>query len=253
MPSSLRLCPLGSGTANTRVGGSLSGFGVRAGAHAVVLDLGAGALARLLDEADPAELDALVITHAHPDHCIDLFALHVYLAHGPGRQEPLPLFTPPGLAGRFSAFGGVDHWDEVFATSELPPPAGRLQIRPELTLAWQEVPHLPPTFALRLEHGAGSICFGADCGPNDELGSFARDVDVLILECSFGTGPVPGGVPHLDAAGVVDIARAARPGRLLLTHCYPEHDRRATLTAVSDALDCPVAWAEEGERVEFGD
>lgn len=250
MPSSLRLTPLGTGTAYTRGGRTQTGFLVRVGGHHVVLDLGAGALARLLDEVDPAELDALVITHAHPDHCIDLFALHVYLAHGPGRDDPLPLHTPRGLAARFSAFGGVDHWDEVFATSELPPPAGRRQLGPELTLAWQEVPHLPPTFALRLEHGGRSICFGADCGPNDVLGPFARGVDLLILECSFGTGPVPDGVPHLDAAEVADIARVARPGRLLLTHCYPEHDRRATLDAVADAVDCPVAWAEEGVPVD---
>lgn len=252
MPTSLTLTPLGTGTAYTDGGGAQSGYLVRAGGHQVVLDLGAGTLSRLIDETDPAAIDAVVVTHAHPDHCVDLFALHVYLAHGPGRPTALPLFTPPGLAGRFAGFGGVDHWHEVFATEELPPPGGRRDLLPGLSLGWQEVPHLDHTFALRIDHDSGSVCFGADCGPNRELGPFARDVDILILECSFGLGPVPEGVPHLAAREVIDIARAARPGRLLLTHCYPEHDRTATLEAVAADLDCPVAWAQEGTAVRAG-
>ena len=253
MDAPLILTPLGTGTAYTRGGRTQSGYLVRAGAHQLVLDLGAGALARLLDETDPDALGAIVVTHAHPDHCADLFALHVYLAHGPGRDAALPLFTPPGLADRFRRFGGVDSWDEVFATRELAPPAGQSEILPGVVLAWQEVPHLEHTYALRVEHAGRSVCFGADCGPTPALAPFARDVDLLMLECSFGLGPVPEGVPHLAADDVIAIAEAARPGSLLLTHGYPEHDREAVRARVAAALDCPVAWASEGVSVPCGD
>lgn len=246
MTDAFTLTPLGTGTAWTTADHAQSGYLLDMGGRRICIDLGAGALAQMMSHVNPGELDLIAITHAHPDHCIDLFALHVYLAHGPGAGRRIPLHTPPGLRSRFKGFGGVDHWEEVFAESEMPPPTGEREVLPGITLSWQEVPHLEHTFALRVDHAGRSVCFGADCGPNAELGPFAAGVDLLILECSFGLGPVPDGVPHLDAASVIEIAREARPRELWLTHCYPGHDRIAVRDAVAAGLDCPVAWAAEG-------
>src|SRR5262249_21367956 len=115
-----------------------------------------------------------------------------------------------------------------------------------------EVPHTKPTYALRVEWRGSSLCYSADCAPNDVLPELARGCDVLLAECSYGAGAIPAGVPHLDAAAAGAIARRAGVGRLLLTHCYPEYDRDAALAAAAAAFGGPVAWAREGEEGEVG-
>ena len=245
----LALVPVGVGAAYGRPGEAQSCYLVRGGRTAVALDLGAGALNRLQDEIAPEDLAALVITHLHPDHCIDLLSLRVYLAFGSVRAPRLRVLGPPGLRDRLAAFAGSEGWDEAFAFEELTGEEGDRDLGGGLTLAYRQVPHLPPTFALRVEGGSGAVCYGADCAPNDALPQLAAGAGVLVCECSFGADEVPEGLPHLNARQAGEMAARAGAGRLLLTHCYPEHDRDAALAAAREAFGGPVAWAVQGEGV----
>ena len=232
MAASLTLVPIGVGAAYARPGEAQSSYLVRGGDRAVCLDLGAGALNRLQGHLRPEELDALVITHLHPDHCADLFALRVYMSWGPGRGRRLRLLGPESLPARLRAFAGEDGWDEAFAFEPLAD--GReVALAGGLSLRAAEVPHLPPTYALRVERNGGSICFSADCRPNDALPELARGVDLLLCECSYGADPGDGG-DHLSARDAAAAAGAAGAGALLLTDCYPEHDREAALRAARE-------------------
>jgi ribonuclease BN (tRNA processing enzyme) len=246
---SLSLVPVGVGTAYARAGEVQSSYLVRAGDHTVCLDLGAGALTRLTAEAAPERMAALVISHLHPDHCADLFALRVYMSFGPGRGSRLRVLGPPELRERLVAFAPGDDWDESFAFEGLRDGGGETDLGGGLVLRHAAVPHLDPTFALRLDRDDSSICYSADCLPNDTLPALARGCDVLLCECSMGAGPVPAGVAHLDAPAAGAIAARAGAGRLLLTHCYPEFDRDAALAAARAAFPGPVDWARQGEPV----
>jgi ribonuclease BN (tRNA processing enzyme) len=244
------LVPVGVGAAYSRPGEAQSCYLVRAGDRAVALDMGSGALNRLQEQIRPEELDAVVVTHMHPDHCVDLLALRVYLAYGPGAGAgPLRVLGPPELRRRLVGFGGSDAWDEVMRFEALTGAAGERDLGGGATLRYRQVPHLPPTFALRVDAGGGSVCFGADCADNDELPALAEGADVLLCECSFGAAPVPDGVPHLNGGMAGAIASRAGAGRLLLTHCFPEQDREAALAAARGAFAGPVAWAERGAAV----
>lgn len=244
----LTLLPVGIGTAYARLGEVQSSYLVRAPGAQVVLDLGAGALNRLQAHAAPEALDALVITHMHPDHCADLLSLRVYMAWGPGRGHRLRVIGPPGLRDALVAFSGSEGWDalvfEAFADQ-----GGELELGGGLTLRHEQVPHLDPTHALRVEHGGKALCFSADCADNPTLPRLAEGVDLLLCECSFGADPVPEGVPHLNAGDAGRIAARAGAGRLLLTHCYPEFDRDAALEAAREASGLPVSWARQDEAV----
>lgn len=244
----LTLVPIGVGTAYARPGEVQSCYLVRAGGAAVAVDLGAGTLNRLQDRIAPEELDALLITHMHPDHCADLLALRVYMAWGPGRGHRLRVIGPPGLRERLAAFSGSEGW-EALGFEEWADAGGELEPAEGLALRHGQVPHLPPTHAVRLEHGGRSLCFGADCGDNEALPALAEGVDLLLAECSFGAEAVPEGVPHLNGAQAGGIAARAGAGRLLLTHCYPEHDRDAALAAAAAAFGGPAGWARQGEAV----
>lgn len=249
MPAPLALTPVGVGPAYAAPGEVQSCYLIRAGRRFVCCDLGAGALNRLSDVVAPRDLAAIVISHLHPDHCVDLLALHVYMAFGPGRGRRLPLYAPAAIEARFLAFG-MEDWRESFDLVALAPPGGRVDLGDGLALAYREVPHLPPTFALRFERDGASICYGADCAPNEAIVELARGADVVVLESSFGPAPGPADVPHLDGGAAGRIAAAAGAGRLLLTHCYPEFDREATLAVARAAFPAgEVAWARQGQEV----
>ena len=190
-----------------------------------------------------------MISHLHPDHCVDLLALRVYMAWGPGRGRRLTVLGPAGLRDRLVAFGGEDGWDQAFRFEALEGASGERDLGDGLVLRHAEVPHTPPTFALRLDWRHSSLCFGADCAPNDALPWLAAGCGLLVAECSFGAEPVPDGVTHLDAPAAAQMAADAGVGRLLLTHCYPEFDRDRALEAARLRFDGPVEWARQGEAV----
>ena len=243
------LVPVGVGAAYARPGEAQSCYLVRVADRAIALDLGSGTLNRLQEHLPPERLSALVITHLHPDHCVDLLALRVYLAYGPGRGHALRVLGPPELRRRLMDFGGSDAWDEVIRFEDLTGDAGERDLGGGVTLRYGQVPHLPPTFALRVEAGGGAVCFGADCADNDALPVLAAGADVLLCECSFGAGEVPAGVPHLNGRQAGGIAARAGAGRLLLTHCFPEQDRGAALADAREAFPGPVEWAVQDEAV----
>ena len=245
----LRIVPIGVGSAYSAPGEAQSCYLVSAAGRSVAIDLGSGTMNLLQRQIAPEDLDAVVITHIHPDHCVDLMSLRVYMVWGPGRGRVLPVHGPPGLRERLVAFSGSEGWETAFAFHHLAPGAGEIDLGDGLVLRHREVPHLAPTHAVRVEHGGRSICFSADCAPSEELVELARGCDVLVCECSFGAGPVPAGVPHLNARDAGAIAARADARRLLLVHCSPEFDRDAALALAREAFDGPAQWARQGEAV----
>ena len=247
--ATLQLVPVGVGGAYARPGEVQSCYLVRAAGRAICLDLGAGALNRLERHIRPESLDMLAISHLHPDHCADLFSLRVYMAWGPGRGQRIRLAGPPGLRDRLAAFAGEDGWDEAFAFQDLRDGGGELEVGDGVVLRHREVPHLPPTHAFRVEAAGRSVTYGADCGVCEELAELARGTGTLVAECSTGAEPGPEGLPHLSAAEAAVIANRAGAGRLLLTHCYPEHDRDEALAQARSVAAMPVEWAEQDRAV----
>ncbi|WP_217923620.1 MBL fold metallo-hydrolase [Miltoncostaea oceani] len=245
---SLELVPLGIGAAYARPGEAQSCHLVRAGGRALVVDMGAGALNRLMGVMAPEDLEAVVITHMHPDHCVDLMALRVYMAWGPGVGRTLRVAGPPGLRARLQDFSGSVGWDALHF-EDLRAGEGEIDLGGGLVVRHREVPHLPPTHAVRVDHGGASICLGADCGPNDALPELARDCDLLVCECTFGAEEVPDGLAHLNGRGAGEMAARAGAGRLVLVHGQPEYDRDAAVAQAAEAFGGPVAWAREGEAV----
>ncbi len=245
----LHIVPVGVGGAYSVPGEAQSCYLVSAAGRSVAIDLGSGTLNRLQGQIAPEDLRAVVITHMHPDHCVDLMALRVYMVWGPGAGRVLPVHGPPGLRERLIAFSGSDGWDRAFDFEDLPAGGGEIDLGGGLVLFHREVPHLPPTHAVRLEHDGRAVCFSADCAPNDALVELADGCEILVCEASFGDGTVPEGVPHLTARDAGEIAARAGAGRLLLVHCSPEFARDAALAAARERFDGPVDWARQAEAV----
>jgi ribonuclease BN (tRNA processing enzyme) len=232
----MRLSVVGAGPAYTdRPGASGAAYLLRANASSLLLDLGQGSFPRLAGLLDPASLDAVVVSHLHPDHFIDLVPLRHYLLYekSPDRVRVL---GPAGLEARLDALNDEPGWSaaalDVEALAE-----GRMAIGPfELEVA--RVTHTDSSFGFRVSTPTDGrpeplgLVYSGDCGRAEDLDVLARPGDTLLCEVSFGPGPVVPGAQHLDGPAVGELASRVGAGRVLLTHLQMGFDRAATIDSV---------------------
>ena len=245
------LTVLGAGPAwSDRPGSSGASYLVRHGGTAILLDLGQGSFPRLIETIEPSRLDAVLISHLHPDHFIDLVPLRHYLAYQldpPGRVR---VVAPAGLAARIDAL----HDRPGFTTMTLdcePYPSRPFAIG-GLTIEARRVTHTSDSHAVRVapREGPGFV-YSGDCGVATDLAPLIRQGDTLLVEVSFGAGPVPKGSLHLDAPAIARLVETSMPGRVLLTHLQMGLDRETPVRIVREAMHGPVALVEPGEVVDL--
>src|SRR5689334_21109827 len=197
-PSAFQLVVLGAGPAyTTKAGSSGASYLVRSAGATVLLDLGQGSFPRLAAVTEPSSLDAVVVSHLHPDHFIDLVPLRHYLAYQFRPPRRARVIAPTGLANRLDAL----HAQPGFTATSLdvepfgPEPVvlGDLEL-----VAWR-VTHTEDSHAVRLAPIAGGpgLVYSGDCGRAADLAPHLAPGDTLLVEVSFGTGPVPPGATHL--------------------------------------------------------
>jgi ribonuclease BN (tRNA processing enzyme) len=219
---------------------------------AFVLDLGQGSFARLAALRPPESLTAVVISHGHPDHCVDLIPLRHYLRYE-ARAAPgtVALHGPAGLPARFDAFIGDAGFLADLPFTALEP--GETQIG-GLSLRVGRVSHTADSFAFRVGErgvaGAGLV-YSGDCGDPAELVPLLRPGDTLLAEASFGAGPVPPGVPHLDAERAARAATDGGARRLIVTHLQADTDASAALNRARETFAGEAVLARPGLRLEL--
>jgi ribonuclease BN (tRNA processing enzyme) len=248
----VRITVLGKSPAWQDAGGACSGYLVEGGGTRLLLDCGPGVLGSLRTHCDYAAVDAIVISHLHADHFLDLLTYASALTYGPrwsGGGAPRPiLHAPAGAHERFAALceaGAMKrgHIESAFDVQEYDP-AERLELG-ALRVRFQPVPHYVPTQAVEVADGERRFTFGADSGPSDELTSFARDTDLLMLEAAI-TEPDEEPRGHLTPAEAGEHGRRAGARRLLLTHISDEVDVRAALDAAAESFGAEVEMARQG-------
>lgn len=219
---------------------------------ALVLDLGQGSFARLAALRRPESLAAVVVSHAHADHCVDLIPLRHYLRYEAGAAPgTVALHAPAGLPARFDAFTGDAGFLADLPFTALEP--GEMQFG-DLSVQVGRVSHTADSFAFRVGErgsaGAGLV-YSGDCGDPAELVPLLRPGDTLLAEASFGAGPVPPGVPHLDAEGAARAASDGGAGRLVLTHIQAGTDARAALDRARGIFTGEAVLARPRLRLEL--
>ena len=246
----LTLEVIGAGPAYTdRPGATGAAYLLRSADTALVLDLGQGAFTRLAGAIEPSDLDAIVVSHLHPDHFVDLVALRHYLRWEFQPSRRVRVIGPAGLGDRLDAL----HAEPGFAAAALdiePLVAGPYDVGAVEVLAAQ-VQHTDDSYGFRvsLPGGVGpGLVYSGDCGRADDLDALIRPEDALLVEVSFGPGPVAPDAQHLDGPAVAELARRCGVGRVLLTHLQMGHDETATIDSVRAGYDGPVDLVRPGER-----
>jgi ribonuclease BN (tRNA processing enzyme) len=246
----MELLVVGSGAAYPDVPGTASStYVLELGGRRLCLDLGQGGFAGVAGRIEPSALLAVVISHLHPDHFIDLVALRHYLRYEFHPPRRLRVLGPAGLADRLDALLAEPGFTAESLDVEVRQP-GTEQIGPFLVES-ARVTHTSESYAVRISPAddprAAGLVYSGDCGRAEDLAPLVRPGDTLLTEVAFGPGPVPIGDLHLDGSAVGALAAATQPGRVLLTHLQMGRDPGATVAAVRAAFDGPVALVADGE------
>ncbi|AYY12161.1 MBL fold metallo-hydrolase [Actinobacteria bacterium YIM 96077] len=232
-----------------------SSYLVEAGTTRVVLDLGSGSMIKLQDKIGFEALDtldAVLISHLHPDHYIDLCAYYVALRYGMGRDyRRVPVWGPDGTAERLArAYGERPEPDPVmsaeFEFHTLPgPPTPRFTVG-DISVEVTHVVHPITAYAFRLEHDGRSIVYSGDTGPCAALVELARGADLMLCEAAFQDHPNP--PPNLHLTGEEAGEHGARAGvaRMVITHVPPWGDPERAVAGARATFDGPVVAASVG-------
>ena len=244
----MRLDIVGAGPAYTdRPGATGAAYLLRLDDTAILLDLGQGSFPRLAGLLDPGDLDAILISHLHPDHFIDLVSLRHFLRWGPKGPRHVRVIAPVGLSQRLDAL----HDEPGFTAATLDVEAlepSRMELGP-LSVDVAAVAHHAPSFAFRVGSGTRpGLVYSGDCGRAEDLDGLIRPGDTLLAEVSFGPGPVPPTASHLDGPLVGALAARAGAARVLLTHMLMEFDVEQTIASVRRAFAGPVTFVQPGDR-----
>ncbi|NNE68704.1 MAG: ribonuclease Z [Pyrinomonadaceae bacterium] len=227
----MRLTILGSGTSVPHATRTSSAIWVETTRGSFLLDCAPSSIHRMAAEGlDWRNLDAIWVSHFHLDHAGGLAPFLFGTKHAPDTQDrskPLKILGPKGLEHWFAQIDGAGEYRLL----EQPFPVELVEVGPltefevleGLKAVSFDTPHTVESRAIRLrESEGGSLVFSSDTGFSKALGSFSKDVDLLILECSFVRDKPTEG--HIELEEAIYLARYSRARKTILTHLYPEWD-----------------------------
>jgi ribonuclease BN (tRNA processing enzyme) len=218
----------------------------------LVLDLGNGALGPLMRHVELPEVDAVVLSHLHSDHCIDLNALYVARVYGPysgGRR--LPVLGPASAAHRLADAYGLRRDPGMTGTFDFRTLSREVEVGP-FRLRHARMAHPVEAYAVRLDGADGSLVYSGDTGPNDDLPALAEGADVLLCEASFVHGEDNPPDLHLTGLQAGETAARAGVGALVVTHVPPWNDRDVAAAEAASVFSGEVTAATAGLALDVG-
>ena len=246
----MRLTVLGGCGAWPEAGRACSGYLVEQAGFRLLVDPGYATLPRLLELLPADRIDAVFISHGHPDHCADLNPLLRARALRDDPPPPLPVYALPGALAAVLALDRPGMLDEAYELREFT--AGdRLALGP-FTARTCLLPHWVPNAGIRLSAADRVLTYTGDSGPSPDVVELAKDADLFLAEATYPDQTPPDSRRYLTSARQAGRqAAAARVKHLLLTHLWPGTDPEAAREAAAETFDHEISIAASGLVVDI--
>ena len=262
----MRVTVLGKSPSWQDADGACSGYLVQENGTTVLLDCGNGVFGKLRKHIDYVDVDAVVLSHMHADHMLDVVPYSYALTYAP-RQQPVPVHGWPGtdeparprliapidatkmfrqIAG---AWGNDDLVDNAFEIEEYTAES-KVTVGP-LTVTFCPMPHFIDTYAVKISTPESSFVYSADCAPNEELIEFAAGADLAFVEATLPRAERSGPRGHLTPEEAGSHARRAGVKKVAITHISDELDWEWAEQQATEAFGEPVKLVAEGDAFEI--
>ena len=248
----MKVTVLGGSGAWPVPGQACSGYLVEHEGFRLLLDPGYASFPQLLEHTAAEHVDAVLVSHGHPDHCADLNPLLRARALGTSSPSALPVHTLPGAVDAVLALDNPRMLAGSYALREFT--AGhRFDVGPFQVDTWA-LPHFVPNAGLRLTAGGQVLAYTGDTGPSPDIVTMARDADVLLAEATYAEDmPDAHDARYLSTARQAgQYAAQAQAGRLVLTHLWPGTAPAAAYAAARRAYPAGLDVAAPGLTVDLG-
>ncbi len=249
----MRLTVLGASGTWPNPDTATSGYLVQQDGFNLWMDAGTGTLANLQHHIDLAEIDAIVISHEHPDHFVDLYPCFYAWHYGELGRPGLPVFVPLDFTQKLADVVSIDSqvvMRTAFAFTEVAPgesfDAGPFRIKTE------PMAHLGlPALGFRVQSDGLVLAYTGDTGPTHHVEDLARNADLMLTEATWQDRDdlLPF---HLSSRQAAIHAREAGVSELVLTHIWPTLDHDVSKTQAAEEFDGPIDTAVEGAAFEVG-
>ncbi|HEX5831371.1 MAG TPA: MBL fold metallo-hydrolase [Gemmatimonadaceae bacterium] len=256
--ATIRLTTVGTGTVSPSPRRVSAGHLLQAGDVRLLMDCGSGVVHRMAALGLHWQgVTHVALTHFHADHIADLCPLIFAWRYGdlPARTAPVEVLGPPGTALLLdrlaAAFGDWVTAPGFPLTVREIAPGDEIPLADGVTLSARKVPHTDESVAYSVSAGRRRVVYTGDTGWDAELAAWAAGCDVLLAECSLPDEQRL--AIHLTPSECGELARLARPGRLVLTHFYPPVDRLDVAGLVARHWEGPVSLAEDGWSLDIED
>ncbi|TCS83030.1 MBL fold metallo-hydrolase [Tepidibacillus fermentans] len=187
-----------------------------------LIDAGSGVLSKLQQYIKFDQLEAVFLSHLHHDHMSDFLVLQYAIQMEfvmKGRTKPLPVYFPQEPKPEASIIP-FQHFIQPHHINE----STMLQLD-DLQISFLQTDHVVPTYAMKFQSGEKTFVYGADSGIYTSFSPFAKQADLLILECTYLEKDRPlTPMGHLSTSDVAKLSRDLQPKKLMVTHFYPEYD-----------------------------
>jgi ribonuclease BN (tRNA processing enzyme) len=229
-------------------GGTGSSYLLTCDGFHLVLDLGGGALGRLQEQTGIADIGAVCVSHAHPDHYADLFPLSIARYWGGLGATALPLLVPRGFFERVSHAlmpGTAEAWSSTFDMRTLS--GGDEHAVGPFSIQTFDMAHVGASLGFRVSADGTVLAYTGDTGPSDVVSDLAAGADIFLAEATH----IDGGERdfHLTARQTARYASVAGVGCLVLTHIEPGVDPAVSLAQAREVFDGTILVAHPGLRI----
>jgi ribonuclease BN (tRNA processing enzyme) len=238
----VRLTVLGACGVWPDAGQACSGYLVEHDGFRLLLDVGYATVPRLLQRASADSVDAVFVSHGHPDHCADLNPLLRARSLRDDPAPPLPIYALPGALDAVLALDRPGMLDSAYRLHEFA--AGdELSIGP-FRAETRLLPHFLANAGIRLTADGRVLAYTGDTGPSPEVVALARGADLLLAEATYVDHVPEDSWRHLSSARQAGLQAAeAGVGHLVLTHLQPGTDREAARAAAADGYGGTIGVA----------